>query len=111
MAQSSSGGTDEQIDIQLPVDGTWTVWVHGWSTPGGDSDYTMWAWEVPLASGGSLSVDSAPASATLGAVGTVDVSWTGLTSGGLGDWYLGAVSHTGDVGLMGLTLVNVDNRP
>jgi hypothetical protein len=35
------------------------------------------------------------------------VSWSGATAG---QWHLGAVSHTGDVGLMGLTLVEVDNR-
>ena len=111
VAQSTSGGTNELIDILLPMDGTWTVWVHGWSAPGGDSDYDMWTWAVPLAAGGgSLSVDSAPASAILGQTGTIDISWSGLTSGSLSDWYLGAVSHTGDVGLMGLTLVNVDNR-
>ncbi len=109
-AASTSADTDELIDIPLPMDGTWYVFVHGWSTPGGDSDYDMWTWAVPLASGGSLSVDAAPTSATLGEVGTVDVSWSGLTSGAISDWYLGAVSHTGDVGLMGLTLVDVDNR-
>jgi hypothetical protein len=54
-----------------------------------------------------MTIDSAPASATLGAVETINVSWTGATAG---QWHLGAVSHTGDVGLMGLTLVNVDNR-
>jgi hypothetical protein len=110
VASSTSGGTDELVDILLPMDGTWTVWVHGWSAPGGDSDYDMWTWEVPLASGGSLSVDAAPTSAVIGQTGAVDVSWTGLTSGSITAWYLGAVSHTGDVGLMGLTLVNVDNR-
>lgn len=110
VAQSTSGGTNELIDIPLPADGAWTVWVHGWSTPGGDSDYDMWTWAVPLTSGGSLSVDAAPTSATIGATETVNVSWSGLTSGAVGDWYLGAVSHTGDVGFMGLTLFNVDNR-
>jgi len=110
VASSTSGGTEELVDLFLPADGTWSVYVHGWSAPGGDSDYDMWTWAVPLASGGSLSVDSAPTSATIGTVGTVDVSWSGLTSGAIGDWYLGAVSHTGDVGLMGLTLINVDNR-
>jgi subtilisin family serine protease len=111
VATSTAGGTDELIDISDPVDGTWSVYVHGWSAPGGDSDYNMWMWAVPLASGGSLSLDSAPTSATIGAVETITVSWTGLTSGSVGDWYLGAVSHTGDAGVMGLTLVNVDNRP
>ena len=47
----------------------------------------------------------APASATAGAVETVGVSWSGLVAG---TTYLGAVSHTGDVGLMGLTLVEVE---
>jgi hypothetical protein len=98
------------IDITLPMDGTWTVWVHGWSTPGGDSDYNMWTWAVPLTSGGSMSVDSAPTSATLGKTESIDISWIGLTSGSIGAWYLGAVSHTGDAGIMSLTLVDVDNR-
>ena len=110
VARSSAGGTDEQIDILLPADGIWTLWVHGWSTPGGDSDYYLYAWDVPLASGGSLTIDSAPSAATLGATGTIDVSWFSLWDGTLADWHLGAVSHTGDVGLMCLTLIDVDLR-
>ena len=106
-ASSTNGGTDELIDILLPIDGTWSVFVHGWLTPGGDSDYDMYNWVVSATPGGNLNIDSAPASATLGAVETIDVSWTGATAG---QWHLGAVSHTGDTGLMGLTLVNVDNR-
>lgn len=109
-ATSTAGGTNELVDISDPADGTWSVYVHGWSAPGGDSDYNMWTWAVPYASGGSLSIDSAPASATLGAVSPVNVSWSGLTSGAISDWYLGAVSHTGPSGLMKLTLVNIDNR-
>ena len=62
----------------------------------------MFTWAVPLASGGSLALDSAPASATVGTVGTIQASWSGLADG----WYLGAVSHTG-ASLMGLTLVEV----
>ena len=110
VARSTAGGTDEQIDILLPTDGTWTLWVHGWSTPGGESDYYLYAWDVPIASGGSLTIDSAPSTATLGATGTIDVSWFNLWDGTLADWHLGAVSHTGDVGLMCLTLVDVDLR-
>jgi hypothetical protein len=104
VASSTRAGTDEQVDILLPVDGTWSVYVHGWAAPGGDSDYNMYTWAVPLATGGSLSVDSAPTSATIGSVGTIAVSWSGLADP---SWNLGAVSHTGDSGLMGLTLVEV----
>jgi len=87
------------------------VYVHGWSTPGGDSDYDMWTWAVPATPGGTLSIVSAPTSATIATVGTVVAGWAGITAGTTGDWYLGAVSHTGPSGLMGLTIVNVDNRP
>jgi hypothetical protein len=104
IAASTNGGTDELIELFLPADDTYTMVVHGWSVPSEPLPYTLHYWEVPLASGGSLSLDSAPSSATLGSIGTIDVSWTGLASGS----YLGAVSHTGDVGLMGLTLISVD---
>jgi hypothetical protein len=107
VAASTSGGTDELIELLLPADDTYTLVVHGWSVPNEPLPFTLHYWEVPLASGGSLSVDSAPASATIGATESVDVSWSGLVSG---TSYLGAVSHTGDAGLMGLTLVEVDTH-
>ncbi len=107
IAESTSGGTDELIEMFLPADDTYTMVVHGWSVPNEPLPFTLHYWEVPLVSGGSLSVDSAPASATIGAVETIDVSWVGLTAGTI---YLGAVSHTGDVGLMGFTLVEVDTN-
>jgi len=107
VASSTAGGTDEQVDILLPMDGTWYVFVHGWSAPGGDSDYDMYTWAISATPGGNLTIDSAPTSATMGATETNDISWTGATAG---QWHLGAVSHTGDTDLMGLTLVNVDNR-
>jgi hypothetical protein len=106
-ATSTAAGTNELIDIVLPMDGTWSVYVHGWSSPGGDSDYDMYTWAISATPGGNLSIDAAPTAAALGATETIDVSWAGATTG---QWHLGAVSHTGDVGLMGLTLVEVDNR-
>jgi hypothetical protein len=107
VAQSTLGGTDEQVDISSPADGAWTVYVHGWQAPGGDSDYTMYSWAISETPGGNLMIDSAPTSATLGATGTVNVSWTGATAG---QWHLGAVSHNRGAEVLGLTLVDVDNR-
>ena len=104
---STAGGTNELIDIQSPADGTWDVWVHGWSSPGGDSDYDMYTWSISATPGGNLTIDAAPTSATIGATETIDVSWAGATAG---EWHLGAVSHIRGVDLIGLTLVNVDNR-
>jgi hypothetical protein len=107
VAQSTSGGTDELIDITAPMNGDWTVWVHGWLAPGGDSDYDLYTWILSETPGGSLNIDSAPAAAVLGATETVNVSWTGATAG---QWYLGAVRHDGTPGFMGVTLIDVDNR-
>jgi subtilisin family serine protease len=107
VASSTNGSTDEQIDVLLPPDDTWTLWVHGWQAAGPSADYTLYAWIVSATPGGNLTVDSAPASATLGATESVGVSWTGATAG---EWHLGAVSHSDGAGLLGLTLVEVDNR-
>jgi subtilisin family serine protease len=107
VASSTSGGTDEQVDLVLPADGTWSVFVHGWQTAGPSADYDLFAWVISATPGGNMSIDSAPTSATAGATETIEVSWSGASAG---QWHLGAVSHTGDVGLMGLTLVEVDNR-
>ncbi len=104
-AASTSAGTNELIDVPFPMDGVWTVFVHGWLTPGGDSDYDMSSWVVSATPGGSLSVDVAPASATLGVIETIQVSWSGLAAG---EEYLGAVSHSDGGGFIGLTLVSVD---
>ncbi|HSG42695.1 MAG TPA: S8 family serine peptidase [Anaerolineales bacterium] len=106
VASSTSGATNELIDIALPMDGTWSVFVHGWQTAGPSAAYNMYSWVVSATPGGNMTIDSAPASALIGSTAAVDVSWTGATAG---QWHLGAVSHS-DGSLLGLTLVNVDNR-
>ncbi|AAZ23976.1 S8 family peptidase [Colwellia psychrerythraea] len=103
---SANGGTDELIEMELPGDDTYTLWVHGWSAPGGSTDYELYSWVVPMASG-SLTVASAPSSATLGATETIGVDWTGATNG---KWHFGVIGHSDAGGLIGATLVEVDNR-
>jgi subtilisin family serine protease len=107
VASSTNGGTDELIDVVLPPDDTWTLWVHGWQTAGAPADYTLYAWVISATPGGNMMVDSAPPSAVLGATEAVEVSWTGAAAG---EWHLGAVSHADAAGLIGLTLIEVDNR-
>jgi hypothetical protein len=107
VATSTLGGTDEQIDVPNPVDGSWTLYVHGWQTVSGSAAYTLYDWVVPATpGGGNLAITSAPTAATSGTSATVTAAWTGASAG----WNLGAVSHTGPAGLLALTLVEVDNR-
>ena len=107
VASSTNGGTDEQIDVPDPANGTYTLYVHGWQTVTGNATYRLYDWVVPNASGGSLSITSAPTSATSGTSGTVTASWTGAGT----SWNLGSVSHEDGAGKMGRTIVEVDNRP
>jgi hypothetical protein len=105
VAASTNGGTDELIEMVLPPDDTYTLVVHGWGITVPPLPYSVDTWSVPATpGGGSLAIDSAPTSAVNGASGTVTASWSGLAPGS----YVGAVSHSDDTGLIGLTLVNVD---
>ena len=106
VGSSTQADTDEVVEVSLPMDGTYTVYIHGWLTPDGDSDYDMESWVVPAAAR-SLSVDAAPPAAVSSTVGTIDVSWAGLSSGTV---YLGAVSHNRDTQVLGLTVVRVDTN-
>ena len=106
VASSTNGGTDELIELAAPADDTYTLVVHGWSVPNAPLPFTVGFWDVPAASGGSLSVTGAPASAVNGQSGTVGYAWSGL---GAGQHYLGAISHSDGSGVIGLTLVEVDS--
>ncbi|MEM9566342.1 MAG: S8 family serine peptidase [Actinomycetota bacterium] len=106
VASSTAGGTAETIALILPADDTYDVWVHGWSAPGGDSPYDLYTWVISATPGGSLVVDG-PSSVTVGETADLGVSWTGAAAG---EWHIGAVSHSDGAGLLGLTLINVDNR-
>jgi subtilisin family serine protease len=104
VAQSTNGGTDELIELQLPANDTYTMAVHGWlvNDPAGLA-FALQSWMVPVATGGSLSV-SGPAAAVSGQTASITASWAGLTPGS----YLGAVSHSDANGIVGLTVVAVD---
>jgi subtilisin family serine protease len=107
VATSTAGGTNELIDLVLPADGTYSIFVHGWQAGVGGSDYDLHTWVVSATPGGNMTIDSAPASASVDATEDIAVSWTGAIGG---QWHLGAVSHADGFGLMGLTLVEVDSR-
>ena len=101
---SGSGTSAEQFNMLFPAPGVYFAVVHGWQTDGPDANYTLFDWSVSATPGGSLMLDSAPASATLGSTEAIDLSWAGLD---LDMKYLGAVSHSDAGGVFGLTLINV----
>ena len=57
VASSTNGGTDEQIDISAPMDGTWTLYVHGWQTLGVSQPYNLYSWAISATPGGNLSIE------------------------------------------------------
>jgi hypothetical protein len=107
---SGSPTAEEQVDVENPSDTTYLVVVHGWQTDGPDSNYTLSSWGIssdPDADDGSLLIDSAPTTATLGGTGTVSFSWSGLDAG---TRYLGRVSHSDGSIVMATTNVAVSTK-
>ncbi|HET6297035.1 MAG TPA: S8 family serine peptidase [Kribbella sp.] len=104
IASSTNGGTDELIELRLPANDTYTLYVHGWQTLNVTQNYTLGFWNVPSSTGGSLAITSEPADAVIGQTGTVGVSWSGLAAG---QEYFGAVAHNRDTTSLGITLVHV----
>jgi hypothetical protein len=104
---SGSGTSAEQVNILFPTSEYYFVAVHGWQTDGPDANYTLFDWSVSATPGGSLTIDSAPASATIGTTESIDLSWAGLD---LDTKFLGAVSHSDAGGVFGLTLLTVSTE-
>jgi hypothetical protein len=102
---ASGGGTaDEEVNLLNPAADTYTVWVHGFATDGPDANFTLFAWVLGSTDAGNMTV-SAPAAATLGLSGTIDLSFSGLTPG---TKYLGSVAYSGAAGMPNPTIVRVD---
>jgi subtilisin family serine protease len=104
VAASGNGGSDEEANLVNPAAGTYTVVVHGWEAEGGDSNYTLFQWLLGSADAGNMTI-TAPATATLGGTGTINLSFSGLTAG---TKYLGSVSYSGAPSMPNPTIVRVD---
>jgi len=107
VGSSGSGTSAEEVNVLLPGDTLYFVFVHGWQTDGPDANYTLFDWSFGLVDDRGNMTVTAPASATIGAVESISVDWAGLDAG---TKYLGAVSHSDSVGLLGLTLVNISTE-
>jgi subtilisin family serine protease len=102
---SSGGGTaDEEVNLVNPTAATYRVWVHGFATDGPDSNFTLFNWVLGSSAAGNMTV-TAPSTATTGATGTINLTFSGLAPA---TKYLGSVAYSGAAGLPNPTIVRVD---
>ena len=105
---SSSGTSAEEVNFTFasptasPIN--LTVYVHGWGLPAGASPFALHAWSLGTAAAGNMTV-SAPATATVGATGAINLSFSGLT---VGTRYLGSIVYAGAAGMPNPTIVRID---
>jgi subtilisin family serine protease len=100
---SGSGTSNEEVNLLNPAAGAYTVYVHGFEVTG-TASFTLFKWLLGSTSAGNMTV-SAPASATQGATGAINLTFSGLTAG---TKYLGSVAYSGAAGLPNPTIVRVD---
>jgi subtilisin family serine protease len=89
---SASGSADEQVTMVDPAEGTYDVYVNGFTTPGGTTSYHLANFVVPSADAGNATVAPNPASVTQGVPTTLTASWSGLDPA---QRWLGVVNYTG----------------
>jgi hypothetical protein len=105
---SGTGTSDEEVNFSFASptgsDIPLTAYVHGWGVAGGGtSPFALHSWGVPATADGTMSV-AAPSSATLGASGTIELTFSGLDPA---TRYLGSVAYGGTSGLPSPTIVTV----
>ena len=104
---STTGTSEETVNFSFanptanPI--ALTVYIHGWGVPGGSTPFKLHEFYVGTVDAGNMTVTE-PAAATLGGVGTVTISFTGLEDA---TRYLGAIVYTGATG-MPRTIVTIN---
>ena len=106
VAGSGNNTSNEEVNVMNPVAGTYVIFVHGFNvpTPPGTADFTLFGWMLGTTADGNMTV-TAPTAATTGATGTINLAFTGLTTG---TKYLGSVVYSGTTNLPNPTIVRVD---
>jgi subtilisin family serine protease len=100
---STTATSAETVSLVNPEAGTYTVVVHGWEV-GGGTPFKLHQWLLGSSAAGNMSV-SAPSSATVGAKGTIALTFSGLEAG---KRYVGSVAYAGTDGMPDPTIVTID---
>jgi hypothetical protein len=103
VGSSGSGTSAEEVNLLNPAAATYTVVVQGWGVVG-SSPFKLHTWLLGTADAGNMTV-SAPASATIGGTGAINLSFSGLATG---TKYLGSVAYGGASGMPNPTIVRVN---
>lgn len=103
VGSSGSGTSDEEVNLRNPAPDTYWACVYGYATAN-PSTFTLFAWALGSTQESNMTI-AAPASATLGAIGNINLSFSGLTPGVK---YLGSVAYSGVAGLPNPTIVRVN---
>ena len=103
VGSSGSGTSAEEVNLLNPTAAAYTVVVQGWGVAG-SSPFKLHTWLLDSTAAGNMTV-TAPASAVIGATGTIDLTFSGLTAG---TKYLGSVAYGGASGMPNPTIVRVD---
>lgn len=103
VGSSGSATSAEEVDLLNPAAGNYTVVVQGWGVSG-SSPFKLYTWLLGTTAAGNMTV-TAPAAATLGSTGTINLAFSGLTAGVK---YLGSVAYSGASGMPNPTIVTVN---
>lgn len=110
IGQSGGATSEEQVDILLPGQGTYIVFIHGFETDnvagGPGSVYTLLGWSFGIVDDQGNMTASGPAFVNSGTTQNVTVDWSGLAPDTI---YLGGISHNTPDGLVALTVISVEN--
>jgi len=102
---SGTATSNEEVNLANPAPGTYTVRVVGFATPNNAAvNFTLFSWLLGGSAAGNMTV-TAPANATTGASGTINLVFNGLTAGVK---YLGSVVYGGDPAVPPPTIVRVN---
>jgi subtilisin family serine protease len=108
--QSGGPTAEEQIDVLLPAQGTYIVFIHGFETDnvsgGPGSFYTLLGWSFGIVDDQGNMTASGPPFVNAGTTEDVTVDWSGLAPDTI---YLGGISHNTPDGLVSLTVISVEN--
>jgi hypothetical protein len=102
----TSGGNTaaEEVNFVNPAADTYRVYVHGFATDGPSANFTLFSWILDSANRGNMSA-TAPATATNGGSGAVQLSFSGLNPA---TKYLGSIAYTSTPSAPNPTIVRVD---